>query len=298
MTARHVADGRFALQSDEVEVEVLPRYGARLHSLRAFGHELLLRPERPEDHLADPFFLGAYVMAPWCNRIATGPLEVTGRTVALASNFSDGSAIHGQVHTRPWQQVGEGEFSVRAGGDGWPWPYEVRFEVATEPSTVRLRLRLRNLAESPMPGGLGLHPWFIKPVEVAINAARAFGSNSSSAPQPSPVAGDADLRRPAPMPDGLDATWTELGDPPVELRWPTARIGCRLQFEAPARYVTAASPPEVEAVAIEPQTHAPQGLRRLLNGEPGALAKLEPGEELRLAIEMSFQRYQEGVANI
>jgi hypothetical protein len=47
-----------------------------------------------------------------------------------------------------------------------------------------------------------------------------------------------------------------------------------------------AAPRDPEATAVEVQSHAPDGLRRLLNGEPGALDLLPPGAEL--AIEMTI----------
>mgnify|MGYP001794549893 CR=1 FL=1 len=40
--------------------------------------------------------------------------------------------------------------------------------------------------------------------------------------------------------------------------------------------------PCARRAALEPETHAPQGLRRLLNGEPGGLAVVVPGETLTL----------------
>jgi galactose mutarotase-like enzyme len=60
------------------------------------------------------------------------PIDVAGRELDLPANFRDGTAIHGQVARRAWQQVDDGRFRIRAGGDGWPWPYEVeqRFAVA------------------------------------------------------------------------------------------------------------------------------------------------------------------------
>lgn len=48
------------------------------------------------------------------------------------------------------------------------------------------------------------------------------------------------------------------------------------------------------AVAVEPQTHAPQGLRRLLNREPGAMAMIGPAESLRMGVELAFERLADG----
>jgi hypothetical protein len=59
---------------------------------------------------------------------------------------------------------------------------------------------------------------------------------------------------------------------------------------APTRYVVAASPGALDAIAIEPETHAPQGLRRLLSGEPGGLMLLDPGRRLDLGVELAVSR--------
>ncbi len=286
---------RFA--SDALELEILPEAGARLHRLRAFGHDLLRTPDDPRTHLDDPFWWGGYVMAPWANRLEARPTEALGRSVDLAANFPDGSAIHGQVYGRAWGQLSDASFGVRGGGDGWPWPYDVRLDVAVTGTTARLGLSLTNLADSPMPGGLGLHPWFRRPLEAAIHGASVFTSNDPSPPLPSPVTGEHDLRTLRPFPTGLDATWSDLAAAGVELRWPDLGIRATMAAGAASTYVVAASPPELDAVAIELQTHAPSGLRRLVHGEPGALAVLAPGESLRLAIRIDVGRDQ-GLASL
>jgi galactose mutarotase-like enzyme len=56
------------------------------------------------------------------------------------------------------------------------------------------------------------------------------------------------------------------------------------------RCVALASPASLPAVAIEPQTHLPDGLGRFLGGEPGGLTPLAPGATLRLEIELAFRR--------
>jgi galactose mutarotase-like enzyme len=92
------------------------------------------------------------------------------------------------------------------------------------------------------------------------------------------------------MASGLDATWTALADPPVELRWPETGIRVTMRVSAPTVHIVAASPPELDAIAVEPQTHAPYGLRRLLAGQPGGMVTLEPGASLELAVELVFDR--------
>lgn len=278
-----------ALADGSIELECLPGVGARLHRLRVFGHDLLRTPPDLHKHLVQPFFWGAYNMAPWCNRIDAGPVRVGRQTVDLAANFRDGSVIHGQVFDRPWEQVADGQLCVRAGGDGWPWPYEARLGLKVDCGRLEIEQRVTNLADEPMPAGVGLHPWFRAQAQVAIHGNLVYPTNTNSPAQPVPVSGAHDLRRLAQMSAGLDATWAALAEPAVELWWPDISLRATLRVAAPAVHITAASPTDIEGLAIEPQTHAPQGLRRLLNGEPGALAWLAPGDELRQTIEMSFQ---------
>jgi aldose 1-epimerase len=275
-----------------VDVVVLPEAGARLHRLRAFGHDVLRTPDDPAEHLRDPFSWGAYVMAPWCNRVGSDPIPVGTRRVDLGSNFPDGTAIHGQVYVRPWEVRSDRSLVVHGGGDGWPWTYEVSLRVTVVERSVRLELGLRNRSAEPMPAGLGIHPWFRTPLLVAIRGDAVYPSNTATEPrpEPEPVRGPLDLRTLGVMSPGLDATWAGLAEPPVELLWPDAAIRATMRISAPTRYVVAASSSDLGAVAVEPETHAPQGLRRMLDGLPGGLAVLGPGRRLALAVELAFER--------
>jgi aldose 1-epimerase len=276
--------------SGRIEVEVIPEVGARIHRLRVDGLDLLRTPPDARRHLDDPYFWGSYPMAPWCNRVAAGQATVAGHDLDLPVTFSDGTAIHGQVSRVPWAEDGDASFRVQAGGDGWPWPYEVRQAIEVDDNSVVVQLRLTNLADDPMPAGIGLHPWFRRPIRVAIDAAGVHRSNLEPSARPEPVAGRLDRRRLGTLPDGLDAAWTGLADPPVVLAWPAAGLRATFRVSPTVRYLVAASPGEIEAVAIEPQTHAPAGLRRLLNQEPGALELLDPGATLALTVRLVFER--------
>lgn len=274
-----------------IELELLPQIGARLHRLRAFGHDLLRTPDDPSEHLRDPFRWGAYVMAPWCNRIAATPTPVDDALVALAPNFEDGTAIHGQVYARPWSAGPDGGFRVRGGGDAWPWPYECRLRVAVIDADVRLELSVTNHGRAPMPAGIGLHPWFRRPLEVRVDADRGIASNLDPQARIEPVAGPMDRRAIGSLPPNIDAAWLARGEPAVELRWPAAGIGATLRGQTDGDlWIVAASPSSLDAVAIEPQTHAPWGLRRFQAGDGAGLAALAPGATLRLTMELAFRR--------
>jgi aldose 1-epimerase len=285
---------RLTLASESVEAEFLPELGARLHRLRVFGQDLLRTPGDLGAYAREPFFWGSFVMAPWCNRIQAGTTRFGSQEVRLDSNFRDGTAIHGQVYRLPWDRQPDATLRVQAGGDGWPWEYDVTQRIEIDGHTLRLDHHLTNLSDEPMPAGIGIHPWFVRPAQVRIRAAAVYPRNTDSAPDPEPVAGPYDLRERRAMPDGLDATWTELGDPPgdppVELAWPNLGITATIRVAAQTIFIVAASPASLGAIAVEPQTHAPQGLRRLLNDEPGALTVLNPRDSLRFSVDLKFGR--------
>lgn len=284
------------LASEEIEVEVLPDVGARLHRVRAFGHELLRTPDDPSVHIDDPFYWGGYHMQPWTNRIAPGPTRVGRRTMNLRPNFKDGTAIHGLHYVTPWNVDGPGQYSAGGGGDedvGWPWPYDVRVTIGVDGSTLRIRHEVTNRADDPMPAGAGIHPWFPEPVEVRVRARRQIASNNDAHAPHEQVTPELDMSDFRALPEEADAAWSDVMQPAFELRWPAYAISAGLRTSPADVYVVAANPGTVNAVAVEPQTHAPWGMRRLLDGEPGGLTWLEPGATLTLESWLEFRRAEE-----
>jgi aldose 1-epimerase len=281
---------QIVLRGDGVELVVLPGIGARIHRLRVDGVDLLRTPADPASHRDDPFFWGAYVMAPWCNRAPAQAFDVAGRTVRLASNFPDGSAIHGLVHARAWETRADGSLriAVAEGDGGWPWAFEVTARPAVDGRTVSLDYELTNRSGSPMPAGIGLHPWFVPPLAVGVPAQSVYPTNTASPRTPNPVAGTLDLREPANPPRGVDATWSDLATRTIDLAWPRLGLTAHLDVDAARVCVAIAAPADLGAVAVEPQTHAPDGLRRLAEGEPDAVMLLDPATPLRLGVRLAF----------
>lgn len=278
-------------RTDELEVTALPGLGCRLHRVRAFGVEVLRTPDTPQRHAEEPFFWGAYVMAPWTNRADPGPMSVAGRRVHLEPNFADGTAIHGLTVDRPWERTGETSFRIEPAPDGWPWPHEVTATVELAGSRLRLAYGLTNLADGPMPGGIGLHPWFRRPIEIALSAGSVYPDNGTPDAEPVLPSNRFALDG-GPPAEGLDATWLDVEPPRVVLRWPELDLRARMTVDAGGTpvHVAVASPTDVQAVAIEPVTNHPWALRRLADGEPGGMRLLAPGESQELVLTIEFAR--------
>jgi aldose 1-epimerase len=279
------------ISGDDVELIVLPEVGGRIHRLRAFGADVIRAPDDPAEHARDPFYWGSYPMLPWCGRLDVGRLTVADREVDLAANHPDGWAIHGQAYAAPWEVVDEGTLRFRGGGDAWPWRYEAELTYGLNGNSVRVGLTLTNADDSPMPAGVGLHPWFAGPPLLRIPAGLAYDDNTISSPEPRPVAGDYDLQSLSEMAGGMDSTWTGLTDRRVQLAWPGQQVRCEMVASANGNLVfVAARPPDIDAIALEPQTHAPQGLRRLIRDERDPMTLLAPGATLGLEMTLSFSR--------
>ncbi|TIV86993.1 MAG: aldose 1-epimerase, partial [Mesorhizobium sp.] len=48
----------------------------------------------------------------------------------------------------------------RHDADSWPWSYEAEQRIGLVRGCLSIRISLRNLSDTPMPGGFGLHPYF------------------------------------------------------------------------------------------------------------------------------------------
>ena len=47
----------------------------------------------------------------------------------------------------------------------WPWPYRARQHYALTPDALEVTISVSNMADEPMPAGLGLHPYFVRTPE-------------------------------------------------------------------------------------------------------------------------------------
>jgi aldose 1-epimerase len=280
-----VRDEVVRVASDQVRVEILPSIGARVHRLAAFGHDLLRTPPSLEQHRLEPFSWGGYVMAPWCNRAPAGPVTLAQRLVDLEPNFPDGTAIHGLVHDQAWTGD-DGAWHIDVAAGRWPWHHAVRVAYSVVGPRLVIDLAVENRDDAPMPAGLGWHPWFRTPVDVTIPASQVFESNLDSSIEPVPVAGPFDRRRAGPLASGIDATWTRLAQPHVELSWPQLGVRATMTMSATVTFVVAAAPADIGAVAVEAQTHGPDGVRRLIGAQAAALTRIPPGASLEGRLEL------------
>lgn len=149
------------------QLRLLPQWGGRIASLRAMSMNVLVPLEADQfDPLAWPK-AGAYPLLPYSNRLRDARLHFQGREHALPAHPAAlPHTLHGVAHTLAWHVESSSAKAMMIAcdyqGEHWPWPvrFEQHFEL--EGSQLRITQRLINQGESPMPGGLGLHPYFLR----------------------------------------------------------------------------------------------------------------------------------------
>lgn len=275
-------------QGGTVQLQLLPEVGGRIHSLTIDGKSVLRTPPDPDQHRRDPLRWGSYPMVPWCNRIPGGRLRFEGRTWPQPAEF-EGHAIHGRGFDVPWREVDQGVLELDDSGDaGYPWPYLARQVFEVMDTGLALELSLENRGDAPMPAGLGIHPWFAAhgALSVELPAELVYPSTGNlPTGNAGPVDARTDLRSLGAPGWGVDECWTGLTDRRIGLRRDDG-LALDYRFSETADHVVLAAISELDAIAIEPQTHAVDGHARAERGEPGGIAVLAPGERLAVRYEL------------
>jgi len=275
---------------------LLPELGAAMARLAWRGQEVLV----PLPAGADPnaVFAGAFVMAPWTNRLDGGRLPVGGLVHHLPVNRpADDTAIHGLARDRPFQVAERSDAAATLlqlldGPDAQPplpWRYALRMAVTLAEDGATIALGLTNRDAAPFPCGLGWHPFLARPRGTRLRfAATALLARDARclpvAAQPSMgVDGDEAAY------EGLDtafAGWT--GEAVIE-----RPDGLRLVLSAEgaaARTLQVFAPAGETVLCVEPVSHVPDAPNRPALAPLGPLALLAPGATLATTIRLHASR--------
>lgn len=268
---------------------LLPDAGGAMATLAYRGRDVLA----PLPLGADPnaTFRGAFVMAPWTNRLDRGLLPFAGTEHRLPINRrEDDTAIHGLARDRPWTvRHTEPAHAVLTqeldgAGFGLPWHYSARLEARLEDGVAAVSLSLSNRGPLPFPFGLGWHPFFARPPETLLRfrAAALFARDARCLPvEEHPTSGV----------DGGEAAFEGLDthfagwDGAAEIVYPGLRISLRADG-AWAGNLQVFAPAGGDVLCVEPVSHVPDAPNRPAFARCGPMAVLPPGGALsaRLAI--------------
>lgn len=147
--------------------------GFNLFDWQLAGEPLLWSQPGFETGAERPSGSGIPILFPFPGRIADGIFDWQGEQYKVDSDDGRGNAIHGFVHTRAWTATQLSDNSVRGVFrasevdetilDQWPADFELTVDYTLEDRALISKFTMRSF-ESPLPSGLGLHPYFRIPL--------------------------------------------------------------------------------------------------------------------------------------
>ncbi len=233
---------------------------------------------------------GAFIMAPFANRIADGRFAFEGQPHSLPLNRPDEAmAIHGFAREQIWQVEVQGPDHLRLTlshqDPALPWQYEMALEVRITPAGITLEFDLTNHG-ARMPFGFGWHPWFRKGAGTTLgfeNAA-SLRRDGRGLPLPETVAQPAFTKESAralpdlPWFDGVFPNWSPCE---AEILWPDQDMAMSLSASGALRHLHVYNPDTRAVFCAEPVSHLPDAVNR--SGLP-QLDILNPGQSLKGAV--------------
>lgn len=276
-----------ALSAGDWTAQVLPELGGSIGRLDWRGRAVFRdTPARP----SGPLETGCFPLVPFVNRIDHGRFRWQGREIDLgATPGFEPHALHGQGWRAPWAVIDQDAHSVRLAlsmeAGLWPWVWRAEQVIALDEEGLRIDLSLTNADETPMPAGVGLHPYFATAAEdiVRLTAPSVWIGESLIPERRVPAAEVTDwaegvARSALPFVDNAYEDWSGVAevigsDRTVRLSSPVSRL-----------HVFA---PVGEAfVALEPVTHRPDALN-VPAPETEGLTVLGPGETMTLSLRVT-----------
>lgn len=158
------------LQRDADELTVAPGFGARIVSFRQAGRDVL-RPT-PAEVLAEPVVYGfaGFPLMPYSGPLFGPGFSYEGKLHRLDRTVrEEPSATHGDAWIAPFRIIEQSDTRLALEMDHEPeegtFPFrfraQVEFGLSEKGLTILLRLTSRD--HRPMPGGIGIHPYFPRP---------------------------------------------------------------------------------------------------------------------------------------
>lgn len=238
----------------------------------------------------------SFPLVPFVNRVRGGAFSFDGREVRLRPNLAgDPSPLHGFGWLGRWDVTRatrtEADLVYEHAAGEWPWAFRAAQHVALDEHGLTLVLSCTNAGTSPMPCGLGLHPYFPCTPTTRLDAevACAWTIDERTLPvEKLAAAGLYGLRNRAICGAGLDngfGGWSgtaRITDP----SWPFS-----VTLSSPqARFLHVYAPRDGGFFAAEPVTHANAALNAPEEAwESLGLRVLAPGESMRLSMRLNVQ---------
>ncbi len=236
-----------------------------------------------------------FPLVPFSNRIADGRFEADGSVVRISPNMPGSDhphPLHGFGWLAPWDVIeNDGASAVmvhRYPGGEWPWPYQATQRVSLSEAGLSMTIGVRNDGPTPMPAGVGFHPYLPRnAVTLYRGAHRGEWRNS---PDGIPAALDErpeaiDWWQGAPVgARTVDTLYTDRSGG-LRIAWPDRGMALEIQPSPGLPHTVVYAPAGADFVCIEPVSHMTDAVNR--PGQDTGLRWLGPGENLCAGMELT-----------
>ena len=284
-------DELVTIAAGNLRLQLSPSIGGAISGFTWDGSRPILRESHsPLEKAVDA---ASFPLVPYVNRIRGGRFSFRGHEVRIAPNMAgDPSPLHGQGWINRWSiewaRERQAALRFRHEPGEWPWLYDAWQGFELDEGGLTIKLECQNLAEEPMPCGLGQHPYFPCGPETRLDTevTHVWTIDEHVLPvEKVPAEGRFDLRDRLVCGQGLDhgfGGWggeARMSDPdwPYELRLKSAD----------ARFFQLYSPQGGGIFVAEPVSHA----NAALNAPEEKWAELgmrvlDPGEAMSLTMRL------------
>ncbi len=271
------------LQTDELDLVISPSNGGGIISFDAFGTPVL---KQAPDVIAAPSDPAAFVLLPYCNRIAQGRARVGDEFLHLTPAIAgEAHALHGEGWIAEWTVEEQTDRSAILSlchlpePGHWPWAFDASQHYELAGMRMVHTVCLKNTSDRSMPAGLGFHPYFPRSAADLFTAHVAGKWNVSDdlLPTRHEACSSQDYWSQQHLPDDvtLDNCFTGWDG-----KFTIARkdLLIRVIASEALKFLHIYAPRGADFFCAEPVSHMPDALNRA--GAPGQMQTLLPGETL------------------
>ena len=291
---------------------IAPEAGFQCLSYKVGALDIVAGPKDPAAEWSQhPFQTGIPILFPWPGRIKDGKFSYRGRDLEFPINDPrHNCAIHGLIYNQHFQVIRRGPFHVVGALDSrnsatlsklWPFPFvlELDYQVG---DGLRLRAIVTNVGNSPMPFGLGAHPYFHAPLDPQGTRAQMqiqgevdrLWQTSEDRLLPTgelqTVSGRFDLTNPVTLgTETYDHPFTmtdKRGEIAARLIDPKLKMALELRASPQFRELVVYAPPGRDVVALEPYTCAPDAFNLSARNVAAGMLELQPGARFEASFEI------------
>lgn len=242
---------------------VAPELGGAVMRLALAGRDLLRPAPSLEAVAADPRAAACYPCVPWFGRLFGG-LTAGGRRYDIAPTLpacDPDHPLHGVGWINAWRVEAQRADSLRCVFEyapaplGFPFPFRAVQDFTVSATDFRIVLSLTNTGSTPMPAGLGLHPFFSKSKETLLrfSARRLWAPGATGSGEFHAIAAPFDFSQGASPPEStIDHSYEGWEGAAAIL---DGKDGVEMNSDAP--YLHLYAPAEGDFFCLEPVTHLP-----------------------------------------